>query len=70
MATTITTLTVAGMSCGHCEARIKKVVSAIGGVHSVSVDLKGGKVTVELDPGLVSIDAIGSAIEEQGYEVK
>lgn len=70
MAIQITILEVDGMSCSHCEARVKKVAGALNGVSNVSVDLKGKKVTVEYDPGLVSIGDISNAIEEQGYEVK
>lgn len=63
-------LNVEGMSCSHCENAVKKSVGALKGVDSVSVDLKGKKVTVEYDPGQVTVDAIKDAIEDQGYDVK
>jgi copper chaperone len=66
----VATLTVEGMSCGHCESRIKKVVGALKGVAGVSVDLNGKTVAVDFDAGLVSMSDIRNAIEEQGYEVK
>jgi copper chaperone len=69
MAKEITTLNVQGMSCGHCEASVKKAVGALGGVESVSVDLKGKTVTVDYDPGRVTLKAIKDAIEDQGYDV-
>ena len=70
MAREVTTLNVEGMSCIHCENRIKKVVGALNGVSNVTVDLKGKKVTVEFEPGQVTLSGIKDAIEEQGYEVK
>lgn len=65
-----TTLNVEGMSCSHCENAVKKSVGALSGVDSVSVDLKGGKVTVCYDPQKVDLKAIKDAIEDQGYDVK
>jgi len=62
-------LTVNGMSCSHCENSVKKAVSALDGVDSVSVDLAGRKVCVEYDPAKVNIDSIAAAIEDQGYDV-
>lgn len=64
------TLNVEGMSCSHCENAVKKSVGALSGVDSVSVDLKGGKVTVGFDPQMVDLKAIKDAIEDQGYDVK
>ena len=34
------TLNVEGMSCQHCENRVKKAVGELAGVSSVDVDLK------------------------------
>jgi copper ion binding protein len=70
MAKETTILNVEGMSCIHCENRVKKTVGALIGVSSVAVDLKGKKVTVEYDPGVATVNAMKEAIEEQGYEVK
>ncbi|MGE5373311.1 MAG: copper chaperone CopZ [Solirubrobacterales bacterium] len=63
-------LNVEGMSCGHCEASVKKAVGALAGVDEVDVDLKGKSVSVKFDPEKVSLNAIKEAIEEQGYDVK
>jgi copper chaperone len=69
MAKQITTLTVSGMSCSHCEASVKKAVGSLDGVDTVSVDLGEKKVTVEFDPDKVKIKQIEAAIEDQGYDV-
>ena len=69
---TTTTITVSGMTCGHCEAAVKEELSALGGVTEVAVDLNAGgdsPVTItsaeELDE-----EAIRAAVDEAGYEVK
>jgi len=64
-----TVLKVEGMSCSHCENAIKKSVSALDGVSSVTVDLKGKTVTVEYESSKVSLDRIKNEIEDQGYDV-
>ncbi|MFZ5974144.1 MAG: copper chaperone CopZ [Bacillota bacterium] len=63
-------LSVEGMSCSHCENRVKKAVGALDGVKSVAVDLAGKTVTVEYDPDRATVQAISEAIEDQGYEVQ
>ena len=40
------TITVADMTCEHCEKRVHDLVSKVDGVCKVAVDLAGGKVTV------------------------
>lgn len=69
MAKEVTTLSVQGMSCGHCEAAVKKAVGALKGVDKVAVDLNGKKVTVDYDQEKVTLQAIKDAIEDQGYDV-
>ena len=61
------TLTVPGMTCGHCEAAVKREVGSVSGVTAVTVDLDSKVVTVsgaDLDR-----DAIVEAIDEAGYDV-
>jgi copper chaperone len=62
-------LKVEGMSCSHCENRVKKAVGGLDGVRSVSVSLEDKTVTVELDSSAVTEQQIKEAIEEQGYDV-
>jgi len=70
MSIEIKTLNVEGMSCSHCENAVKKSVGGLNGVKSVTVDLKGKKVTVEYDPDKVTIGIIKDTIEDQGYDVR
>lgn len=65
---TITTVHVSGMTCGHCVAAVTEEVSKIDTVTDVSVDLASGKVEITsgaaLDPS-----AVTAAVDEAGYEV-
>lgn len=63
-------LDVEGMSCSHCENRVKNAVDALSGVSSVDVSLSEKTVSIEFDPSAVTEKQVKDAIEEQGYEVK
>ncbi|UII56275.1 copper chaperone CopZ [Cytobacillus spongiae] len=64
-----TTLTVSGMSCGHCVKAVEGAVGEVEGVSSVKVRLDEGKVDVEFDTSKVSLEAIKEVIDDQGYDV-
>ncbi|WP_313957063.1 heavy metal translocating P-type ATPase [Aliarcobacter butzleri] len=61
-------LKVDGMTCGHCKARVEKVVSAIDGVDSVEVDLASKNVTVKMSKD-ISEQTLSDVIVDSGYEV-
>ena len=61
------TLSVPGMTCGHCEAAVKQEVGALAGVTDVQVDLDSKDVTVT--GGDLDREAIVAAIDEAGYDV-
>jgi copper chaperone len=61
------TLNVEGMSCGHCVSAVEKAVSGVGA--AAKVDLPAKTVAVEYDESVVSLSAIKTAIEDQGYDV-
>ena len=62
-------LNVQGMSCQHCVHAVKTSVSGLAGVDSVDVSLEKNLVTVGFDPVKTSLQAITTAIEDQGYSV-
>ena len=66
---TTTTITVDGMTCGHCVNSVQTEVGKLEGVTDVAVDLSSGQVTVVAestpDPA-----ALQEAVEEAGYEVR
>ncbi|OBI83831.1 heavy-metal-associated domain-containing protein [Mycobacterium sp. E740] len=65
---TTTTITVSGMTCGHCAASVREEIGELAGVTAVGVDVASGAVTIDsaapLDPA-----AIRSAVEEAGYRL-
>lgn len=63
----VLTLTVPGMTCGHCEAAVKREVGAVAGVSRVDVDLTTKLVTVS--GAALDREAIVEAIDEAGYDV-
>ena len=64
-----TTLTVEGMMCSHCSARVEGALKALKGVQEASVDLATDTVTVKATDK-VSTDAMKKAITDAGYTVK
>lgn len=64
------TLSVPGISCGHCEMKIQKVVSAMPGVNKVKPDHKKKTVSLELsDDDTADMHAIKESLSEAGYPV-
>jgi len=59
---------VSGMSCSHCEKAVENALEDLG-VATVKADSSGGKVEVEYDPSVVSLEAIKKEIHETGYTV-
>ena len=62
------TVTVTGMTCGHCVASVREEVGGIDGVTSVDVDLASGRVTVEADRPIDRAD-LAAAVDEAGYRL-
>lgn len=70
--TQTTTVTVTGMTCGHCVSAVTGELTSLPGVDAVAVDLNAGAdspVTITssaaLDPA-----AVRAAVEEAGYTVR
>lgn len=64
------TLTVTGMTCGGCENAVRRAVSAVAGVASVTASHKDSRVIVEYDAAKAGRDAIAQAISRAGYTVQ
>jgi P-type Cu+ transporter len=60
-------MTVTGMTCASCSARVEKVVGKLPGVSVASVNLATEKLHLEYDEGLVSFGAVKKAVEGAGY---
>ena len=68
---TTTTISVSGMTCGHCVSAVSEELEALEGVEAVNVDLNAGGISTvtvtsakELSPA-----EIGEAVAEAGYLV-
>lgn len=59
-------ITVEGMSCEHCQARVEKALNAIEGVEA-KVDLKKKTATVNMQ-NPVADEVLKNAVKEAGYE--
>ncbi len=62
------TLMIEGMMCGHCEARVKKVLEGLPGVAQAEVSHEAGTAVVQLS-GEVSDETLRQAVEAQDYAV-
>lgn len=59
-------ITVEGMHCEHCSARVEQALNALNGV-SAKVNLKKKTATVDLS-GDVSDQTLMNAVKDAGYE--
>ena len=62
-------LTVQGMTCGGCAARLKRVLEASAGVAAAQIVLDGGRVDVDYDDARIDPAAIERAIVDAGFGV-
>ncbi|ASN03605.1 copper chaperone CopZ [Virgibacillus necropolis] len=63
------TLSVQGMTCGHCKMSVEGALKELDGVSAAEVNLEADNVDVTFDESKVNVDAMKEAIEEQGYDV-
>ena len=63
---TMIELRVTGMTCGHCEAAVRKALEAVPGVtRVVQVDRNSNSAVVE---GKADLEALVEAVKEEGYQ--
>ena len=62
------TMSIEGMMCVHCEARVKKVLEAIDQVSSAEVSHEKGTAVVTLNSD-VDNEVLKKAVEDQDYKV-
>ena len=63
-----TVITVAGMTCSHCEHAVQDEIGKLAGVTSVHIDLDAGTVRITADP-MPDHAALSAAVDEAGYEL-
>ena len=64
------TISVKGMSCGHCAGAVTKAVAAVPGAVEVVVDLQKGEASwKDADPGKpADVEVIKQAVRAIGFE--
>ena len=62
------TMKIEGMMCGHCEARVKKVLEALEQVEAAEVSHEAGTAVVTLKTH-ISDEDLKKVIEDQDYKV-
>ncbi len=60
-------MTITGMTCASCSARVEKVVGKLEGVAKASVNLATEKLHIEYDETLLHDGAVRTAVEAAGY---
>jgi copper chaperone len=61
------TVSVPGISCGHCVMTIEREVGELEGVSAVKAEQATKKVTVSWDPDATQWDAIEELMKEINY---
>jgi copper ion binding protein len=62
-------VSIEGMSCMACVAKVKKTLSDLNGVDDVKVSLENKSATFQYSPQNISFDKIKQSIDEIGYKV-
>ena len=59
-----------GMTCGACVKRVENALTALDGVHRVSVNLATETLSVEWDPNAIEPERLIQAVQQAGYSVR
>lgn len=67
--TTVLTLAVEGMTCGSCQAHVRRALEAVPGSSDVTVDLASGEARVTVSDMTPHIEqALIEAVQDAGYK--
>ncbi len=61
------TLSITGMSCGHCVEHVKTALEGIDGVDSAEVSLDANSATINASVDVLD-DALTDAVKAAGYD--
>ncbi|MCU6482204.1 heavy-metal-associated domain-containing protein [Arthrobacter sp. A2-55] len=66
-----TTISISGMTCGHCVSSVMEELKSLKGVDDVSVDLNAGGISTATVTSHLTLsdEEIGEAVAEAGYLV-
>ncbi|MCL2812141.1 MAG: heavy metal translocating P-type ATPase [Clostridia bacterium] len=62
-------LSIQGMHCAACAQRLEKIIQALAGVESASVNIATEKATIVYDPQQIRLSDIREAITKAGFQV-
>ena len=62
------TMKIEGMMCGHCEARVKKVLEALPQVDAAEVSHEAGTAVLTLNADIDN-EVLKKTVEDQDYKV-
>lgn len=65
-----TSLSVGGMSCAACVARVERALGGLEGVEQAAVNFATEKAQVTYDPKKVDLEKFRQAIEDAGYQFR
>lgn len=60
---------IAGMDCAECTQTVQRAITSLKGIHKADVFLSSEKAVVQLDPSLVRMADIRSAVKQAGYSI-
>lgn len=71
MSTQSTTVSISGMTCGHCVNSVTEELTALPAVQDVSVELNAGGISTATitSAAALSVAEISEAVAEAGYLV-
>ena len=64
------TITLGGLHCAACVARVERALAQAPGVARAQVNLATRRAKVRFDPGATNVDALKQAVTKAGYEVE
>ncbi len=62
------TISIEGMSCGHCSGRVTKALQELDGVTDVVVNLEAKNATLEASEAVTDA-LLKETVEDAGYDV-
>ena len=68
--TAVATVTIGGMHCPACSARVVKALKALPGVREAEVSLETRQAKVIYLPGEITPEALQQAVIQEGYTVE
>jgi copper chaperone len=63
------TITIEGMTCGHCVEGVTKALEALTGVSEVFVELEASSAELSYDTSVVGLSEITQAVADAGFTV-